>query len=108
MAAERKRYAVLMPSVWQHGSVGKIDREKRSENRSRRCWMLKMQRSSNDIKISLLQHSQAKVSLYGAYLSIYLNILSRSKHFTNILLFDLLCGEGLYEGDSKGSPLVAL
>lgn len=70
--------------------------------------MLKMQRSSNDIKISLLQHSQAKVSLYGAYLSIYLNILSRSKHFTNILLFDLLCGEGLYEGDSKGSPLVAL
>jgi len=67
-----------------------------------------MNKNSNDIKSSLLQHSQAKVTLYGEYLSIYLNILSRAKHIENILLFDLLCGEGLYKKDLKGSPLVAL
>ena len=67
-----------------------------------------MNKSSNDIKSSLLQHSQAKVTLFGEYLSIYLNILSRTKHVEEILLFDLLCGEGLYKDNLKGSPLVAL
>jgi len=67
-----------------------------------------MNKKSNDIKSSLLQHSKAKVTLYGEYLSVYLNVLSRAKHFHNILLFDLLCGEGLYKNNLKGSPLVAL
>jgi three-Cys-motif partner protein len=69
---------------------------------------MKMNKNLNIIKSSLLQHSQAKVTLYGEYLSIYLNILSRTKHIDSILLFDLLCGEGLYKNNLKGSPLVAL
>ncbi len=61
-----------------------------------------------DAKVRMLEHSKAKVELYGKYLSIYLNILSRVNSVTRIYLFDLLCGEGIYEDGSKGSPLVAL
>ncbi|MBU2537722.1 MAG: three-Cys-motif partner protein TcmP [Proteobacteria bacterium] len=67
-----------------------------------------MKKKIGNIKAELLQHSQAKVSLYGEYLSVYLSILSRTKYVDNILLFDLLCGEGLYQDNLKGSPLVAL
>lgn len=57
---------------------------------------------------TLLGHSQAKVDLYGRYLSIYLNILSRVDFVDRIYLFDLLCGEGIYEDGAKGSPIIAL
>ena len=63
---------------------------------------------SNDIKTRLLEHSQAKVELFGEYLSIYLNILSRVRNIENIFIFDLFCGEGLYENGLKGSPLIAI
>jgi three-Cys-motif partner protein len=56
----------------------------------------------------LLEHSEAKVKLYGRYLSIYLNILHRAGFFRKIFLFDLFCGEGIYENDVKGSPIIAL
>lgn len=56
---------------------------------------------------SLFEHSEAKVKLYGRYLSIYLNVLARST-ITNIYLFDLFCGEGIYKDGGKGSPIVAL
>jgi three-Cys-motif partner protein len=59
-------------------------------------------------KISLLEHSQAKVELYGHYLSIYLNILHRAGFAKRIFLFDLFCGEGIYENNAKGSPIIAL
>ncbi|MCL4257582.1 MAG: three-Cys-motif partner protein TcmP [Anaerolineales bacterium] len=54
------------------------------------------------------EHSLAKVRLYGYYLAIYLNILSRAKIASKILLFDLFAGEGKYAGGEKGSPLIAL
>jgi len=56
---------------------------------------------------NLFEHSEAKVKLYSRYLSIYLNVLSRT-HVKNIHLFDLFCGEGIYEDGGKGSPLAAL
>ncbi len=58
-------------------------------------------------KTNLLNHSEAKVNLLGRYLSIYLNILSRS-YIDKIYLLDLFCGEGEYENGGKGSPVVIL
>jgi three-Cys-motif partner protein len=63
---------------------------------------------SENIETDLLEHSKAKVKLYSDYLSIYLNILSRASGVKSIYLFDLLCGEGLYNNDEKGSPLACL
>ena len=59
-------------------------------------------------KTSLLEHSEAKVALYGSYLSVYLNILHRASFVKRIFVFDLFCGEGIYENKSKGSPIIAL
>lgn len=57
---------------------------------------------------NLLEHSAAKVALYGKYLSVFLNVLSRVRFVRRILLFDLMCGEGIYADGGKGSPIVAL
>lgn len=59
-------------------------------------------------KTNLLEHSEAKVELYGRYLSVYLNILHRAGFIKRIFLFDFFCGEGIYENDAKGSPIIAL
>lgn len=59
-------------------------------------------------QISLLEHSEAKVRLYGRYLSVYLNILHRVQFIKRIFVLDLFCGEGIYENDAKGSPIIAL
>ncbi|HQU36391.1 MAG TPA: three-Cys-motif partner protein TcmP [Anaerolineales bacterium] len=59
-------------------------------------------------KTSLLEHSEAKIELYGSYLSIYLNILHRAGFVKRIFVFDLFCGEGIYENGAKGSPIIAL
>jgi three-Cys-motif partner protein len=63
--------------------------------------------AKTESQINLLEHSEAKVKLYGRYLSIYLNVLARSS-IDNIYLFDLFCGEGIYNDGGKGSPIVAL
>jgi len=63
---------------------------------------------SIDPKLELMEHSEAKVKLYGKYLSTYLNILSRVSSVNRIFVFDLLCGEGIYKNGAKGSPLIAL
>jgi three-Cys-motif partner protein len=59
-------------------------------------------------KTYLLEHSEAKVKLYGRYLSVYLNVLHRAQFVKRIFVFDLFCGEGIYENEAKGSPLIAL
>jgi hypothetical protein len=59
-------------------------------------------------KTHLLEHSKAKVTLYGLYLEKYLNILSRVHSVEKIFIFDLMCGEGIYENGEKGSPIIAL
>ncbi|MBS4028307.1 MAG: three-Cys-motif partner protein TcmP [Ignavibacteriales bacterium] len=61
-----------------------------------------------DPKKVMLEHSKAKVELYGRYLSTFLNIISRDKHTEKIYLYDLFCGEGMYDNGEKGSPIVAL
>jgi len=62
---------------------------------------------NSDAKVVMLEHSEAKVSLYGTYLATYLNILSRVPSIQRIFLFDLMCGEGIYENGGKGSPVIA-
>lgn len=64
--------------------------------------------TNEQAKTDLLPHSEAKVKLYGRYLAIYLNILSRVPAIRRVFLFDLLCGEGKYANEGEGSPLVAL
>ncbi len=59
-------------------------------------------------KTYLLEHSEAKVNLYGRYLSVYLNVLHRAQFVKKIFVFDLFCGEGIYENGAKGSPIIAL
>ncbi len=67
-----------------------------------------MSKKKTDAKLIMLEHSKAKVELYTTYLAKYLNILSRVTYLDRIHLYDLMCGEGIYLDDSKGSPIVAM
>lgn len=53
-------------------------------------------------------HSQAKVKLYGSYLAKYLKIISQDRLTEMIHIYDLFCGEGIYEDGGHGSPMIAL
>ncbi len=66
-----------------------------------------MKKHSN-AKTNMLIHSKAKVELYANYFATYLTILSRVSFIERIYLYDLMCGEGLYEDGFKGSPIVAM
>jgi len=61
-----------------------------------------------DVKTNLLNHSEAKVRLLGEYLKRYLNIICNDGYTKRIKIYDLFCGEGLYENGGEGSPLVAM
>jgi three-Cys-motif partner protein len=57
---------------------------------------------------TLMQHSEVKVRLLKLYLERYLNVLSASSYIDVINVYDLFCGEGIYENNGKGSPIVIL
>lgn len=59
-------------------------------------------------QIKLLDHSEAKVKLFGDYLQKYLNIICNDGYTEEIHLFDLFCGPGIYENGGEGSPIIAL
>lgn len=61
-----------------------------------------------DTQKVMLDHSEAKVQLLGKYLDRYLSIISNDGFTKKIDVFDLFCGEGLYENGGRGSPLVIL
>lgn len=63
---------------------------------------------AKDSQKIMLDHSKAKVELYGSYLAKYLNIISRDGYTKKIYVYDLFCGEGVYEDGGKGSPVIAL
>ena len=56
----------------------------------------------------MLDHSKAKVLLLQKYLEKYLNIIANDGFTQKINVFDLFCGEGIYENDGEGSPLAIL
>ncbi|MBN9384194.1 MAG: three-Cys-motif partner protein TcmP [Chitinophagaceae bacterium] len=59
-----------------------------------------------NVKTNLLNHSEAKVRLLGEYLKRYLNIICNDGYTERIKIYDMFCGEGLYENGGEGSPLV--
>jgi three-Cys-motif partner protein len=61
-----------------------------------------------DAKTQLLDHSEAKVRLLSEYLIRYLNIIANSRRTQKIKIYDLFCGEGIYENGGEGSPLVIM
>jgi three-Cys-motif partner protein len=63
---------------------------------------------NKESKLIMLEHSKAKVELFGRYLSIYLNVISRVPFIKKIYLYDLFAGEGKYLNNEKGSPIVAM
>ncbi len=64
--------------------------------------------TNKTIQTEMLEHSQAKVELYSTYLTNYLAVLTNSKFIKTVNIFDLFCGEGLYEDNNEGSPLAGL
>ncbi len=61
-----------------------------------------------DVKKYLLSHSEAKVKLLGEYLKRFLNIIANDGFTNQINVFDLFCGEGIYEDGGEGSPIVIM
>lgn len=61
-----------------------------------------------NVKTNLLNHSEAKVRLLGEYLKRYLSIICNDGYTNRIKIYDLFCGEGLYENGGEGSPLVTM
>ncbi len=59
-------------------------------------------------QVVMFDHSKAKVKLLAKYLEKYLNIISNDGYTTKICVFDLFCGEGIYENDGEGSPIAIL
>jgi three-Cys-motif partner protein len=57
---------------------------------------------------TMLPHSEVKIDLLKKYLERYLNILTQSKYISDINIYDLFCGEGVYENGGKGSPIIIL
>jgi three-Cys-motif partner protein len=59
-------------------------------------------------QIVMLDHSKAKVLLLQKYLEKYLSIIVNDGYTKKINVFDLFCGEGIYENEGEGSPLAIL
>ena len=59
-------------------------------------------------QVVMLDHSKAKVLLLQKYLEKYLNIIANDGYTQKINVFDLFCGEGIYENDGEGSPIAIL
>src|SRR5690606_29089538 len=56
----------------------------------------------------LLNHSEAKIKLFGDYIQKYLNIICNDGYTEKIHIYDLFCGPGVYENGGEGSPVIAL
>lgn len=64
--------------------------------------------ANQNSKTNLLNHSEAKVRLLSEYLKRYLNIICNDGYTKRIKIYDLFCGEGLYNNGGEGSPIVIL
>lgn len=64
--------------------------------------------NSANSKTILKPHSEAKVRLLGEYLKRYLNIIGNDGYTERIKIYDLFCGEGIYDNDKEGSPLIIM
>lgn len=60
-----------------------------------------------DSKRTMLIHSEAKVEFFKTYLERYLRVLYLAPAISEINVFDVFCGTGIYDNGKKGSPIVA-
>lgn len=56
----------------------------------------------------MLEHSEAKTRLLSLYMDRYLNIMSGNRYVSDISIYDLFCGQGIYKNGGKGSPIIFL
>ncbi len=61
-----------------------------------------------DSQTTMFQHSEVKIRLLKTYLERFLNVLNESPYIDNVFLYDLFCGEGIYDNGGKGSPMAIL
>ncbi|MDI1234537.1 MAG: three-Cys-motif partner protein TcmP [bacterium] len=61
-----------------------------------------------DSQINPQEHSEIKVLILRKYLEKYLSILSLAAHVNEVEVYDLFCGEGVYENGKEGSPIIIL
>lgn len=61
-----------------------------------------------DSQINPYEHSDIKVKLLKLYLEKYINILALAKGVDTVEVFDLFCGEGIYNNGKEGSPVIIL
>lgn len=61
-----------------------------------------------EAQLTMMEHSAVKIELLRRYLERYLNILTQSSYIDGIHVYDLFCGEGIYEDGGKGSPIAIL
>lgn len=61
----------------------------------------------DNVKNTMQIHSQAKVEFYEKYLKRYLRILNYSPNISQINIYDVFCGTGIYDDGKKGSPIVS-
>lgn len=59
-------------------------------------------------QVLMFDHSKAKVQLLQKYLEKYFNIIANDGYTQKINVFDLFCGEGIYENSGEGSPIAIL
>ena len=59
-------------------------------------------------QINPQEHSEIKVLLLRKYLEKYINVLSLAKYVNEVEVYDLFCGEGIYENGKEGSPIIIL
>ena len=63
--------------------------------------------SKRKSQTNLLNHSEAKVKLFGDYIQKYLNIICNDGYTKNIHIIDLFSGPGIYKNGGEGSPVIA-
>lgn len=61
-----------------------------------------------DSQINPYEHSEIKVKLLELYLEKYVSIISNSRGIKELKIYDLFCGEGVYENGKEGSPVIIL
>lgn len=61
-----------------------------------------------DSQINPYEHSDIKVKLLRLYLEKYINILALAKGVHTVEVYDLFCGEGIYNNGKEGSPVIIL
>ena len=54
------------------------------------------------------EHSEIKVRLLKLYLDRYIHILALAKGVDDVHVYDLFCGEGIYDNQKEGSPVIIL